>query len=72
MFQATESGWYALPDGSETFIQKGTVRPSGHPDVLAVPALFDELSDGSVPVVAKLAAPAPAPVAPKPAPPANG
>lgn len=70
MFQATESGWYAHENGAETFIQKGTVRPAGHPDVLAVPALFDELTDGAVPVVAKAAAPAP--VAPKPAPPANG
>lgn len=60
MHQATESGWYAREDGSEIFIQKGTVRPAGHPDVLAVPALFDELTDGAVPVVPKVPVPGPA------------
>lgn len=64
MHQAIESGWYGNADGSEVFIQKGTVRPSGHPDVVAVPALFSELSDGSVPVVVK-----PVPTPPVPAPP---
>lgn len=44
MHQATDSGWYAREDGSEIFIQKGTVRPDNHDDVKAVPALFEKLA----------------------------
>lgn len=54
MQQATDSGWYAR-DGAEIFIQKGTVRPDDHPDVLAVPALFEKLGEESaVPPVVKV------------------
>lgn len=54
MQQATDSGWYGTAGGAEVFIAKGTVRPDNHPDVLAVPALFEKLgNDSSVPVVSK-------------------
>lgn len=43
MKQATSSGWYANENGAEVFIPKGTVRPDNHPDVLAVPSLFEQL-----------------------------
>jgi len=52
MRQARDSGWYTTEGGGEVFIAKGTVRPDSHPDVQAIPSLFDQLSDDS-------AAPAP-------------
>lgn len=45
MYQARESGWYTGPEGADVFIQKGTVRPDNHPDVTAVPSLFEKLAD---------------------------
>lgn len=60
MQQATDSGWYGTEGGAEVFIQKGTVRPDNHPDVKAVPALFEQLSDdSSIPVVPKAPVPTP-------------
>jgi hypothetical protein len=47
MRQARDSGWYTTEGGGEVFIAKGTVRPDNHPDVQAIPALFDQLSDDS-------------------------
>lgn len=43
MKQANQSGWYVNGDGNEVFIQKGTVRPDNHPDVTALPVVFDSL-----------------------------
>jgi len=43
MQQATDSGWYSTEDGGEVFVAKGTVRPDNHPDVKAVPSLFEKL-----------------------------
>jgi SAM-dependent methyltransferase len=51
MRQARASGWYSNPDGSETFIMQGQVRPDNHPDVLAIPDLFDVLTSEDAPVV---------------------
>ena len=49
MQQATGSGWYSTPDGGEVFIAKGTVRPDAHPDVKAIPSLFQKIpSDADV------------------------
>jgi SAM-dependent methyltransferase len=62
MRQARESGWYSRKDGGETFVPKGQVRPDNHPDVLAIPDLFDSLGDDAPPVeqpAAKRKAPAP-------------
>lgn len=48
MHQATDSGWYSTESGAEVFVAKGSVRPDNHPDVKAVPALFEKLpSEGS-------------------------
>jgi hypothetical protein len=54
MQQATDSGWYSTADGGEVFVRKGTVRPDSHPDVKAVPSLFEKLpNEASEPVKAK-------------------
>jgi hypothetical protein len=49
MKQASDSGWYATDSGAEVFIAKGTVRPDNHPDVLAIPSLFDALAEEAPP-----------------------
>jgi hypothetical protein len=49
MRQARESGWYAVENGPEVFITKGTVRQDNHPDVLHAGALFDVLPTDEAP-----------------------
>lgn len=43
MKQANQSGWYVNGDNQEVFVAKGTVRPDNHPDVKALPVIFDVL-----------------------------
>lgn len=56
MQQAIDSGWYCTDGGGEVFVAKGTVRPDGHPDVKAVPALFEKLHDETAPKSKKASA----------------
>jgi hypothetical protein len=53
MQQATDSGWYSTEGGAEVFVAKGTVRPDNHPDVKAVPSLFEKLPSEPTKVAAK-------------------